>query len=622
MRVQISLQEKLAALPAEPGAYLMKDAAGTVIYVGKAASLRSRVRSYWHDSGEFSPRVSAMVDKVADFDYLATDSEVEALILESNLIKRYRPRYNVRLRDDKKYPYIKITVNEEFPRLVVVRNLEHDGAKHFGPYASTRSMWGAIRLLRRVFKIRQAMVASARKRSGCNWDPAKGLRRRPCLNYFIKQCTGPCAEEVDSKQYRAQVEQAIMFLEGKYDSLLDGLREQMEQEAENLRFECAARIRDQVLAVERATQDQKVALTSQIDADVLAQSMREDLGCVSVFQIRGGKLIGQDQFMLEGVSGLDDSQILNDFLKQYYQWSASVPAEIWLPHELGERQVISAWLGERRGKKVKLLVPRRGEKRKLVEMAAQNVQHHLQQVLEQAGAEQKRGQEAISDLQKLLGLPLPPRRIEAFDISNLFGTQAVGSMIVFQDGLPRKSDYRRFKLRLDKGTPDDYAMMKEVLQRRLGAALTRRAKFVQLPDLVLVDGGKGQLGVATKALKEVGLSIPAVALAKEHEELFVPGKRSSVALPRHSRVIHLFQRVRDEAHRFAISYHRLLRDKRAKESELDQIPGIGPKRKQELLKKFGSLRRIRSASVDELTKIPAINREVAQAVLDGLRQSS
>jgi len=611
------LRETLQTLPAQPGAYLMKDAAGTVIYVGKAANLRSRVRSYFGQAGDLGARKRGMVERIADIETIVAGSETEALVLEYNLIKRHRPRYNLRLRDDKRYPYIKITVQEPFPRLVVVREMENDGARYFGPYANTRSMWDTIRLLRRVFGLRQALVASAKKRAGCTWQPG-AARPRACLDHYIGQCLAPCVGAVTEREYRAMADQAILFLEGRYEVMLDEMRRRMERHAQTLQFEAAGRLRDQIAAVERATAQQRIIFTRPVDADAIAHSMREDVASVAVFQVRRGRLVEEGCRLLEGVSGAPEPEVLGEFLKQHYGRAASIPRQVLLPHPVEEQEVLARWLSERRGGRVEIRVPRRGDRRRLVELAAANAEQRLTEALERTGAEEKRGREAVAELQRALRLPERPERIEAYDISTLRGRESVGSMVVFEGGRPKKADYRRFRVRLAKGDADDVAMMREVLERRLRAAAAS-SKFAELPDLLLVDGGKGQLSAALTAMAQIGAALPAAGLAKEHEFVYLPERAEPVILPANSRALHLLQRVRDEAHRFAQAYHHALRARRTRKSALDDVPGVGAARKRRLLAHFGSLAKLRAASADEIARVPGVSAQVAEAVAERLR---
>lgn len=596
----------------------MKDAAGAVLYVGKAANLRSRVRSHFQAAGDLAPRSRLMLPQVADVEIIATDSEVEALILESNLIKRHRPPFNVRLRDDKKYPYIKITLDEPFPAMVVVRDMEPDKARYFGPYASTKAMWQTIRLIGRLFGIRPLYVPSVTRKAGCPWRPPKPLPR-PCLYYYIHECTGPCAGLIPGEEYRANARQAAMFLEGSGEDLIRALRQQMDKASQTLQFETAARLRDQIRALERSLEEQKAVMTDGKDADVLGHSLQEDQGCVAVLQVRKGKLVGQDQYMVQGVSGMQESQALAGFIEQYYQRAATVPPTVLLPLEPDDRGVLEDWLASRRGARVSLSVPKRGIRRNLVQMACSNARIHLTQELERESAQKTRGERAVADLQAALNLPRPPRRIEGYDISNIAGAEAVGSMVVFEGGAPKKSEYRRFKVRLSEGAPDDVGMMREILERRLKAA-AGSPRFARLPDLMLVDGGKPQLNAAVKAMHQLALSLPCAALAKRHEEVFLPGRRNPVLLPQNSRALYLLQQVRDEAHRFAQSYHHTLRSRTTRESMLDRIPGIGPTRKKQLLAHFRSIERLRQASLEEIASVAGIGQSAARTILAHLRE--
>jgi excinuclease ABC subunit C len=612
------LDRKLERVPTNPGVYLMKDAAAKVIYVGKAASLRPRVRSYFQERADLTARTAAMVDRVADLDWIVTDNEIEAFHLEFNLVQRYRPRYNVRLSDDKRYPYIKVTLNEPFPRIVVVRTIERDGARYFGPYASTQAMWATVRLVRQLFGVRQSYVGSVKKRGGCPWTNTDKWRVRPCLDYYINLCIAPCSQYATADEYREASEKVIWFLEGNYQRLADHLRERMEQESAAMRFESAARYRDQIQSIEQAMEQQKITSVRPEDEDVLADVLRADEACVGVSVVREGKMIGQEHYLLQAVSGLPEEHVLAEFVKQHYEKSPGVPRRLLLPHALEDREAIAAWLADRRGGTVELQVPRRGVKRRLVEMALENARLYLDQVQAREIEQRRLAQEAVAELQRALDLAVPPERIEAFDISTLHGAEAVGSMIVFEGGLPKKSDYRRFKIKLDSGEADDFAMMREVLGRRLGAAMTRHQKFETLPDLLLVDGGRGQLNVALRALGELNLGIPAAGLAKEHELLHVEGRAAPIALPAHSRALHLLQRVRDEAHRFAIAYHRSLRSRRTRESVLDGIAGVGKTRKQKLLAHFGSVRAIARAEADEIARAAGVGEEVARRIREAV----
>jgi excinuclease ABC subunit C len=616
-----SLDEKIEELPDRPGVYLYKDVSGDVIYVGKAQSLRSRVRSYFQPSADLDPRKQLMVAQIRDLDFVVAESEQEALVLEFTLIQKHRPRFNVRYRDDKSYPYIRIDPKEEYPALCVVRQhaVAHDGARYFGPFLSSYAMWETIRLVRRVFGLCQRAIVSGKRRSGCTWTPDKGPRKRPCLDYDLGQCLGPCVGAVSREEYSRVVQQVCDFLRGHYDHVLAQLRREMEQASGEMRFEAAANRRDRIEALERTISHQRVVSHTGGDADALGYALREDTGCLAVLQVREGRVVHQDSHLLDGVSGTATAEIVNQFTKLHYQKSADVPKEVLLPVGIEDAETIADLLAERRGSGVRVFAPQRGAKKDLVSMAMENAEQHLRAVLERESASRRRGEEAVGDLQNVLSLPVPPRRIEAFDISNVSGAQAVGSMIVFEDGLPKKSDYRRFRIRLSEGAPNDYGMMREVLSRRLSAAVSGNVKFQHLPDLLLVDGGPGQLGVALQAMEELSLKMPAAGLAKEHEHIYLPERASPIALPAHSRALHLLQQVRDEAHRFALGYHRSLRARRARESLLDEIPGIGEVRKRRLLRRFGSVNRIRAASPPDVAEAAGCSLDTAEAVLEHLR---
>lgn len=617
-----NLREKLDRLPANPGVYLFKDAAGDVIYVGKAESLRSRVRSYFSPGADLSPRLRLLVQQVKDLDLIVAGSRAEALVLEFTLIQKHRPRFNVRYRDDKSYPYIRVDPREPFPSLCVVRRMRTDGARYFGPYPSAKSMWQAIGLARRLFGIRQRLVSSVKKRGGCSWKPERGHRSRPCLEHYIERCLAPCAEGfTNAEEYGRAVRQVCDFLDGKHEHVLGQLRAEMDRAAGELRYEAAARRRDQVNALETALGGQRVVSSRREDADVLGHALREDTGCVTVLEVREGRLIGQEHYLLEGVSGTAAAEVLNEFSKQHYQRVAAAPRRVLLPTAIEDGPAMEELLGERRGGRVAIQAPKRGEKKRLVEMAVENAEHHLRTILERESTERRRGEEAVADLQKVLGLAAPPHRIEAFDISNVRGQHAVGSMIVFEGGHPRRSEYRRYRIRVADGDPNDYEMMREVLSRRLRAAVSGNVKFQHLPDLLLVDGGAGQLGVAVRAMEELGFGMAAAGLAKEHEYLYLPGRAGPISLPEHSRALHLLQRVRDEAHRFAISYHRSLHARAARESILDDVPGIGARRKERLLRRFRTVGRLREASAEEIAGAAGCGRSVAEGLLAYLRRA-
>ncbi|MCS7221293.1 MAG: excinuclease ABC subunit UvrC [Anaerolineae bacterium] len=613
------LLAKLDTLPGRTGVYLMKDARGSVIYVGKAVNLRSRVRSYFQTSADHGPRTRRLVEDVADLEWIVTDTELEALILENELIKRHQPRYNVRLKDDKNYPYIKIHWQDDFPKVSIVRRMAHDGARYYGPFTSSQAVRQTLDALRRVFPY----LDCDRKITGED--------ERPCLYFHIKRCAGPCIGAISREEYRSIIQGLCDFLEGKTERVLADLQAKMQQAADEWQFERAALYRDQIRAAEQIVERQKVVSGRDEDEDVIAFAYdpRQDEACVQVFLVRHGRLIGRETFVLDGVAAEENGELLSAFLKQFYDEAAYVPPRILLPQELDERQIIEQWLRSKRGAQVMLKVPRRGAKRQLVEMALENARETLQALQAQWQADTHRQTQALTELQEYLHLPSPPLRIECFDISTLQGTNTVGSMVVFAKGVPLKSDYRRFNVRSvgQAGQPDDYAAMREVLRRRFRRAVeaaenpdpgqkARRqdAVWSLLPDLVIVDGGKGQLNVALEVLDEYGLRevVPVVGLAKQHEEIFLPGQPDPVVLPRGSEALHLMQRIRDEAHRFAITHQRARRQKSALVSILDEIPGIGPRRRQALLKRFGSLEAIRQASLEELAAVPGMTRAAAE----------
>ncbi len=621
---QLLLKDKLQTLPTRPGVYLMKDERGEVIYVGKAINLRNRVRSYFHASAQHSPKLRRMVDHIADLDFIVTDSEIEALILECNLIKEHRPRYNVRLKDDKRYPYIKITWQEDYPRVIVTRRMERDGARYFGPFTAVWAVHQTLDMLRRLFPY----LTCKREITGQD--------QRACLYYHIGRCAGPCIGAVSREEYRALVQRICLFLEGKAEEIVADLQAQMTSAAEALDFEQAAALRDQIRAVERVTERQKIVLAAGEDQDVIALARENGDACVQVFFIRQGKLIGREYFVLAGTAEEDEAQIVASFVKQFYDEAAYVPPKILLPTEIEEALVIEAWLREKKGNKVRLHVPKRGRQRELVQLAAENAAETLASLRAQWLADEGRSVEALAQLQQHLGLEEAPTRIEGYDISNIQGTAATGSMVVFVKGVPRKSDYRRFRIRTVEGA-DDYAMMQEVLRRRFKRAIEGKAEgsskleaqrpkvkgadvWTILPDLIIVDGGKGQLNAALEVLEEHGLKgeVPAVGLAKKREEIFLPGRSQPLVLPRDSQALYLLQRIRDEAHRFAIGYHRQLRAKKSLASILEDIPGIGPRRRQALLQHFGSIEAIRQASVEELAAVKGMTRKAAESIKEHL----
>jgi len=604
------LKEKVAGLPKAPGVYIFRGARGEVLYVGKASSLRDRVRSYFQAERNLPYKVRRLVREIADLEVIETASSAEALILEDALIKKHRPRFNVRLRDDKRYPYLKIT-KERFPRVQVVRRRGEDGARYFGPYTSSKSMRRALKLAHKLFPIRI-----------CNLPLDERRLDRPCLLYHIGRCSGPCAGLVSEEEYRRYVEGAAFLFQGRVDEVIEALKEEMARAAAEERFEHAAHLRDQVRALERIRERQVVALPEPVDLDAIGIAVEGERGYGTVLIVRGGRLIGREGFALKLPVETSPEEALEEFLDQYYTRATAIPQEVLLPEEIEDAEGLSLYLSGRRGSKVRVHVPRRGERRELVEMAQRNARLSLKR----AAAEELPGEEdVLEELAEALGLSVRPWRIEAFDISNLQGQEATGSMVVFVGGCPRRDAYRRFRVRIS-GKPDDYAMMEEVLRRRLSHGLAElsdpavaKGRFSDLPDLILVDGGKGQLSVALKVLEEHALSgIEVAALAKREELVYVPGRAEPIRLPRGSSALKLLQRIRDEAHRFAVEYHRRLRGRRALASLLDSVEGIGPKRRELLLRRFGSLEGLRQASLEELLSVPGLPRAVAERLYKAL----
>ena len=613
------LETTLAGLPTRPGVYLMRDARGTVLYVGKAQNLRARVRSYWQKQstgggpGEVH-RIREAIDRVADLEYTLTDSVSEALLLEANLIKRFQPRFNVRLKDDKSYPYIRITLGEDFPRIERTRKLVNDGSRHFGPYASASSVDEAMNLIRRLFPFRT-----------CTLDIRDGERalRRPCLLYHIKRCQGPCIEAVDRAAYRADIAQVELFLEGRQETLIRELRREMEAASARTEYERAAAMRDKVRSIERTMEDQKMAAFARTELDALGLARSGAQAAVQVFAVRAGKLIGRDVYVLETPADVGDDEALAAFILQYYSRSTSVPPAILLPTLPAEPADLEAFLADRRGHRVGFLVPVRGEKRRLVELAGRNAADFLAREQARWLADEGKTLVALQELAAALGLAGPPLRIECYDISTIQGRETVGSMVVFEDGKPRSGAYRRFRIRGVAGQ-DDFASHAEMLRRRLyrtkaGEEGTAEELRWALPDLIIVDGGKGQLTADVAVLRELGLDeIPIAGLAKEREELFLPGRAGPVVLPPTSSALYLVQRIRDEAHRFAITYHRDLRRKAAVKSAFDDLPGVGPARRRALLRTFGSAKRVREAPLEQVAAVPGIGPILAARIKEHL----
>ena len=587
------VREKLKLLPENPGVYIMKDAAGKIIYVGKAVVLKNRVRQYFQSSRNHTPKVRAMVAKVADFEFIMTASEVEALILECNLIKKHRPRYNISLKDDKSYPYVKVTLQDDFPRVFLTHHIRKDGARYFGPYTNVTAVHESLKLLRRLFPLRNC----------------KTLQDRPCLEYHIKRCLAPCAGKISKEEYDGMIRSVLLFLEGRTADVEKELEYRMRKAAEAYHFELAARLRDQLAAVKKVAEKQNI-VTGAGDQDAIGMARSEIGVCVQVFFIRSGKMIGREHFLLQGSEDESDEALLAAFLQQYYHRATFIPREILLPMDLAEVSLLETWLAEKKGAKVQLLVPQRGTKHDIVAMAASNAEKFLSD--EAARIRQANAQTlgAVEELGRYLGLKNPPNRMECFDISHIQGSETVASMVVFEGGLPKKSDYRRFKINSTEGKPDDFLSMREVTQRRYGDLPES-----ELPDLIVIDGGKGQLSSALEIIRGAGhKDVPVVGLAKQFELVFREGESDPVVLPRHSQALYLIERIRDEAHRFAITYHRNLRGKRNLVSVLDHIVGIGPARRKSLWSTFGTMAKIKAASVDELAAAPGMNRPAAEAV--------
>ncbi len=683
------IQSVLNSLPHKPGIYLMKDAEGTIIYVGKAISLFSRVRSYFQESTDHGPKNRSMVAKIDDIEFLVVRNEVEALVLESNYIKQYRPKYNVLLRDDKSYPYIKVALTEDFPRVYRVRSFHHDGNRYFGPYTNSGAVDATLDLLNKLFAFRTCRYDDSVWAPPANGSTREGWKQkllaRPCTQYYIHRCIAPCVAYATREEYSAVIRQIILFLEGKHDEVLKDLQGKMEQAAEDLNFEEAARIRDRIQAVERVLEKQRIINTEgQDDQDVIALAGGDDETCAQVFFFRAGKLVGREYFILQGTRESSSSEIMGSFIQQFYETSPHVPAEIIVEAEPDDRAVIQSWLKEKRkgtagadsNTNVTITAPKRGDKVRLVEMVKQNAQQVLEQQRIKWLTDSQKTQLALEELQEALNLAAPPRRIECYDISNTQGTNSVGAMVVFEGGRPKNSEYRRFKIKQVEGA-NDVASHQEVLRRRfrarkdggssiasapdedIGAPIGETiAEIIQdgqkdsgqgeqeiqalpedqeldekqattpqhdwaMPDLIIIDGGRGQLNGALDVMREMQIDIPIMGLAKDEgshtklatgEQIFVPDSPEPIMLPRASQGLYLLQRIRDEAHRFGITYHRQVRSNRTFKSVLDEIPGIGPKRKQALLKHFGSVRAISAASVDDLAALEGMTRDAAEKV--------
>ncbi len=589
----------MKALPASPGVYLFKDKQDKVIYVGKAANLSSRVKSYFGAPSSLSSKIQQLVSRITALEFMVTNSEQEALIVECNMIKKYHPRYNVRLKDDKTFPYLKVAINEDWPGVYITRRFQADGARYFGPFASAGSVRKTLRLIKRIFPFRS-----------CN-KHIDGTDKRPCLDYYIHRCLGPCIGAVSKEEYREVINQVILFLGGKQELVLHELNNKMKAAVQKLQFEKAALLRDQICAIESVIEGQRIAIALKGEQDVIAFAQNGGQAYVEVFFIRNNKLTGREHFVMEGIYDEQPGQIMASFVKQYYASASYIPSVILLQYPVDELPMHTQWLKKQRGGSVKLQVPQRGVKKQLVNMVAENASKGV--LL--AKAKQLDLETVTSGLQELkakLCLSRTPMRIEGYDISDIQGVLAVGSMVVLEKGLPKTVHYRRFRIKAVPGA-DDYAMMREMLRRRFKRGIAGEGSWAIMPDLILIDGGKGHLNAALEVRHELGIdSIPMASLAKENEEVFIPGKPNPVDISRDSPALHILQRARDEAHRFAVSYHRKLRRKEGVTSILDDIPGIGPKRKKALLKRFGSIQAIKEAPLEELSQTKGITLALAQ----------
>ena len=621
-------EHRLRVVPEKPGVYIMKDAQNTVLYVGKANILRNRLRSYFGAVNGMPPKIRRMVSQLADFEFIVTDTEAEALILENTLIKRYKPHFNARLKDDKTYPYLKIDLTEDFPRVYITRQVAQDGARYFGPFATASSVRRTMDLIKKLFPYRSCTKTITGK------DP------RPCLEYYIHRCVAPCSGLADKEDYAQVIRQVILFMEGNTEAVTRELRRKMTAAAEEMQFERAAALRDQIRGIDQVVEEQQAKVESNPggDTDIIAMAQGTNETWVEVFFIRRGKLIGRDHFFMEGTQDEGPERVLSHFIRQFYQSALVIPPTILLQYAPEDRELIRGWLKERRGGAVQLICPQRGQRKKLLEVVAENAVQGLAQHRVKWLSNSNVIQQAMAELQEELSLPAIPLRMECYDISHVQGTNLVGSMVVFQDGRPKPAHYRRFQIKSVAGV-DDYASMQEMLRRRFKRLADARAEestgppteeddtaaaaggkggggsgaaWGIAPDLVIIDGGKGHLSAALEVLLELGLDdLPLAALAKENEWLFVPHTSEPIALPRQSQGLYLVQRIRDEAHRFAVTYHRHLRSKSSLRSSIDLVTGIGPKRKRMLLRKFGSIQAIKDAPVDEIAAVPGLTRSLA-----------
>ncbi len=619
MEIAEHLQGILATLPSKPGCYIYRNAAGDVIYVGKAINLKNRVRSYFHADASHDAKTRRLVREINNIEWILVGSELEALILEMNLIKKHRPKFNIRLKDDKRYPYIKVHWADPFPKVTVTRQMVEDGSRYFGPYTSTWAVYQTLDVLRRIFPYLT-----------CD-RVITGQDKRACLYYDIKLCTAPCIGAATQTQYRQMISDLMAFLSGHSEEIVTRLENEMQKASQEMRFEKAAALRDQLKAIQSVIERQKVVFASDYkDSDVLAMARSDGEACVQIFFIRGGKLIGREYFILEGTEDTADTEVIAEFVKQFYTEAATIPQQVMLPQEIEieEAKIIGQWMRSKRGgEKVELFVPKEGQPHELVQMAAENAAETLSALRTQWQADTHKQEQALADLQSALQLSTPPNRIECYDVSNTQGTAIIGAMVVFQQGVPSKNLYRKFNIESVVGAPDDFASMEEMLTRRFRRWQSAQemadqpgskpdASFSFLPDLIIIDGGKGQLGRAVNVLEKAGLfgKVPVIGLAKQQEEIFFPNKSDSLMLPRHSQGLYLLQRIRDEAHRYGITAHRNKRTKLGMASQLDSIPGIGPTRRKSLLKHFGSVDKIREASVAELIVVQGMTRAAAESI--------
>ena len=603
---------RLAAVPLQPGVYLHRDSAEKVLYVGKSASLRNRLRSYFGSKKNLDAKTLELVSRIDDFEYIVTESEQEALLLENSLIKEHKPKYNIRLKDDKTYPYIKVDLAEDFPRVYVTRRTANDGARYFGPFASAGSVRKTLDLLKRLFPYRSCTKAIT------------GNDSRPCLEYHIKRCVAPCTGYASRIDYSEVIAQVVMFLEGNTKEVVSNLKTTMLEASDNLEFERAGALRDRLKAIEKVYEGQNVVGLGREDLDVIGAAYGGEEAWVEIFFIRQGKLIGRDHFTMSGTREEDGHEILARFIEQFYSSASHVPRRILVPETISGKEMIASWLQTKRSGPVEIAIPQRGAKRRLINMVTTNAAQGLEQLKLKWISDSTRMETAMSELQEELNLPQPPQRIECYDVSHIQGTNTVASMSVFQDGKPLSSNYRRFKIKSHSGN-DDFASMREVLTRRFKRLKNARdggeenASFATTPDLVLIDGGKGQLSSALEVMLYLGLQdIQLASIAKREEEIFLPDAAEPVIMPRNSQGLFLLQRARDEAHRFAVTFHRNLRGKSSVKSALDLVPGIGPKRRKILIRSFGSVKGIREASEDQIAAAPGMTAKVARQIKENL----